>query len=96
MRINSLSLENYRNIIRCDLTPGEGVNLIVGDNAQGKTNLMEAIWLLTGRKPSATAGNMIFPGWIWTGKPSAPGSMPMSLPREGIRNWNISSGPGGR
>ena len=50
MRINSLSLENYRNIIRCDLTPGEGVNLIVGDNAQGKTNLMEAIWLLTGEK----------------------------------------------
>ena len=36
VRINSLSLENYRNIIRCDLTPGEGVNLIVGDNAQGK------------------------------------------------------------
>jgi len=50
VRINSLSLENYRNIIRCDLTPGEGVNLIVGDNAQGKTNLMEAIWLLTGEK----------------------------------------------
>ena len=50
MRINSLSLENYRNIIRCELTPGEGVNLIVGDNAQGKTNLMEAIWLLTGEK----------------------------------------------
>ena len=50
MRINSLSLENYRNIIRCDLTPGEGVNLIVGDNAQGKTNLIEAIYLLTGQK----------------------------------------------
>lgn len=50
MRINRISLENYRNIVRCDLTPGEGVNLIVGDNAQGKTNLMEAIWLLTGEK----------------------------------------------
>ena len=50
MRINNLVLENYRNITRCDLTPGEGVNLICGDNGQGKTNLTEAIWLLTGEK----------------------------------------------
>ena len=79
MRINSLSLENYRNIIRCDLTPGEGVNLIVGDNAQGKTNLMEAIWLLTGEKTFRYGREHDIP-----------------RPRDGIRNWNISSGPGGR
>ena len=62
MRINSLSLENYRNIILCDLTPGEGVNLIVGDNAQGKTNLMEAIWLLTGEKTDLH-GTVELPGY---------------------------------
>lgn len=50
MRINSLSLEQYRNIARCEIRPGEGVNLIVGDNGMGKTSMMEAIWLLTGAR----------------------------------------------
>ncbi len=30
------------------MTPSAGVNLILGDNAQGKTNLLEAIWSCTG------------------------------------------------
>lgn len=30
------------------MQPAEGVNLILGDNAQGKTNLLEAIWSCTG------------------------------------------------
>ena len=50
VRINSLSLEQYRNIARCEIRPGEGVNLIVGDNGMGKTSMMEAIWLLTGAR----------------------------------------------
>lgn len=96
MRINSLSLENYRNIIRCDLTPGEGVNLIVGDNAQGKTNLMEAIWLLTGEKTFRYGREHDIPRLDMDRETQRTRSMPMSLPRDGIRNWNISSGPGGR
>ena len=50
MVLNELSLRNFRNYeeIRLDFDPG--VNLIVGDNAQGKTNLLEAIsYLGTGR-----------------------------------------------
>ena len=30
--------------------PCESVNIIYGDNAQGKTNLLEAVWLLSGAK----------------------------------------------
>ena len=50
MRIDSLLLENFRNIRQGSLTPGPGVNLIYGDNAQGKTNLVESIWLLSGER----------------------------------------------
>ena len=63
MRINRISLENYRNILRCDLTPGEGVNLFVGDNGAGKTSLMEAIWLLTGARSFRSGRENDFIHW---------------------------------
>jgi len=46
MRLNKLELSNFRNYreLSVDLEPG--VNLIVGNNAQGKTNLLEAIGYL--------------------------------------------------
>lgn len=50
MKINRLELKNYRNLKDISLSPGEGVNIIYGDNAQGKTNLLEAVWLLSGAK----------------------------------------------
>ncbi len=50
MKIEKLSISNFRNIENIDLAPCEGVNIIFGRNAQGKTNLIEAIWLLTGAK----------------------------------------------
>lgn len=43
MRLNSLSLRSFRNYGEANLECAPGVNLIVGDNAQGKTNLLEAI-----------------------------------------------------
>ncbi|HAN44435.1 MAG TPA: DNA replication/repair protein RecF [Ruminococcaceae bacterium] len=50
MKINSLRIENFRNIENMQLNPCSGVNIIYGDNAQGKTNLIESIWLFTGAK----------------------------------------------
>ncbi len=32
----------------CDISPCEGVNVIYGDNAQGKTNIIEALWFFCG------------------------------------------------
>ena len=43
MNLQSLSLRSFRNYDQARLEFEPGVNLIVGDNAQGKTNLLEAI-----------------------------------------------------
>lgn len=50
MRLLSLEVQNYRNIASACLTPGQELTVICGNNGQGKTNLLEAIWLLTGGK----------------------------------------------
>lgn len=48
MRVLAVKFENYRNLKNDIIQPCEGVNIIYGDNAQGKTNLLEAVWLFCG------------------------------------------------
>ena len=50
MKVLNLSLKNFRNIEETFLSADEGMNVICGENAQGKTNIIEAIWLFTGAK----------------------------------------------
>ena len=50
MTVKELSVADYRNIEKINITPSESVNVIYGENAQGKTNLLESIWLFTGCK----------------------------------------------
>ena len=45
MKIKSADLENYRNYAGLHLDFGDGVHVFYGDNAQGKTNLLEALYL---------------------------------------------------
>lgn len=45
MFIESLKLQNYRNYESLDLKLADGTNVLYGDNAQGKTNILEAIYL---------------------------------------------------
>ncbi|MBR0090154.1 MAG: DNA replication/repair protein RecF [Lachnospiraceae bacterium] len=45
MIIRSLELSDFRNYKSLALSPDPGVNIFYGDNAQGKTNLLEAIFL---------------------------------------------------
>ena len=47
MRIDALQLTDYRNISAMLLTPSAGLNVITGENAQGKTNLLESICYLS-------------------------------------------------
>ena len=49
MKIKSIEIENFRNIEHISLD-FENVNIIYGENAQGKTNLIEAIYLFSGSK----------------------------------------------
>lgn len=48
MKIERLEWKNFRNLPGGSLTPGDSVNTVYGKNAQGKTNLLEAVWLFTG------------------------------------------------
>ncbi|MDR1629072.1 MAG: AAA family ATPase, partial [Oscillospiraceae bacterium] len=50
MKVNKLTLQGYRNIENIEIVPSDGINVVHGDNAQGKTNLLEGIWLFTGCK----------------------------------------------
>ncbi|HZV53248.1 MAG TPA: DNA replication and repair protein RecF [Candidatus Dormibacteraeota bacterium] len=54
MRLVSLELRNYRNYAHLELEPGARLNLFLGANGQGKTNLLEAVALLAlSRSPRA-------------------------------------------
>ncbi|MBR3908882.1 MAG: DNA replication/repair protein RecF [Clostridia bacterium] len=50
MIVLNLECKNFRNLSDVSITPCDGMNVICGENAQGKTNLIEAIWLFTGAK----------------------------------------------
>lgn len=64
MLLQSLSLTNFRNYARLQLAPSPGVTLIRGDNAQGKTNLLEAIYYLaTASSPRAGADRQLI-NWL--------------------------------
>jgi len=47
MRLKQLQIKDFRNLENTQLTPTQGVNLIVGDNASGKTSLLESIYYLS-------------------------------------------------
>ena len=48
MRVTEISFSSFRNLKDATIEPSEGINIICGENAQGKTNFLEAIWLFTG------------------------------------------------
>ena len=48
MRIDRLELDFFRNYVHLDAAFDPSVNVVYGDNAQGKTNLLEAIAYLSG------------------------------------------------
>jgi len=50
MILKKISLKNFRNYTQQEFQLVEGLNLIVGPNTVGKTNLLEAIYLLASRK----------------------------------------------
>lgn len=50
MVLKELTLKNFRNIEELQLTFHPDMNIFYGDNGNGKTNILEAVWLLSGLK----------------------------------------------
>lgn len=54
MRVDRLKLEYFRNYLSAEVAFHPGMNIIIGENAQGKTNLLEAVaYLSTARSHRA-------------------------------------------
>ena len=50
MIITGFFADGFKNLKNAAIEPSPNVNVIYGENAQGKTNLIEAIWILSGAK----------------------------------------------
>ena len=48
MYVRSLEFKNYRNLVDNKIEPSEKINVFYGNNAQGKTNVLEVLWLFCG------------------------------------------------
>lgn len=61
MKINNLSISNFRNIRQLEINSFSSLNIIYGGNAQGKTNLLESIYFLAYSKSfkAAPLSNLI-------------------------------------
>lgn len=57
MRINKLKLTEYRNCNNLELDLNKSKTLIIGKNAQGKTNILESIYFLSSLKSPRTPNN---------------------------------------
>ena len=63
MYIERLALTNYRNYEKLDLSFSPEINVLIGENAQGKTNVMEAIYVLSMAKSHRTSNDRELIRW---------------------------------
>lgn len=63
MQLSRLSLKNFRNYAALEFEPPAGVSIFHGANAQGKTNLLEAVYLLATTRPSRSASDRDLIHW---------------------------------
>jgi DNA replication and repair protein RecF len=69
MHITHLSLTNFRNYARLEIAVPTGAVVLFGDNAQGKTSLLEAIYYLaTSRSPYTTSDRQLI-NWMAQDEP---------------------------
>ncbi len=98
MLIKSLELRNFRNLEAQIFNPGPGINLILGDNGQGKTNLVEAISFLSWMRSFRTSRSveMITSGQdaAWLSAKIDPGGRQMEVQLAGgMRKVRIDGHP---
>ena len=57
MRLSNLKLKNFRNYHETKLEFSPNINVLIGENAQGKTNLLESIYVLAMTKSHRTTND---------------------------------------
>ena len=57
MKIDSISLLNYRNLTEVNISFSPGINCFIGSNGMGKTNLLDAVYYLSFCKSSVTVAD---------------------------------------
>ena len=55
MFIESIELKNYRNYKELHMELNQGINILYGDNAQGKTNILESAYVCCTSKSHKSA-----------------------------------------
>ncbi len=63
MRVNRIVLRNFRNYSHLDIDFRSNINIFIGENAQGKTNILEAIYLGSVGKSHRTSDDDDLVGW---------------------------------
>jgi DNA replication and repair protein RecF len=61
--VKELSLKQYRNYEQMNLSLHSGIHLFIGDNAQGKTNILEALYVLALAKSHRTSKDKELISW---------------------------------
>lgn len=58
MKIRRIYAQQFRNLESCELEPGDGINLFIGLNGQGKTSILEALGYLSSLRSFRTAQSL--------------------------------------
>ncbi len=69
MHLRQLQLVHFRNYERQELRLAPGAVLFLGENAQGKTNLLEAVFLLAAGRSERASSDADYIGWSARGEP---------------------------
>lgn len=99
MHIKYLQLLNFRNFDRLDIELNKGTNVFVGDNAQGKTNILEAIYYCSLAKSHRTNRDKELINWngteayikLYVCKTRLDKKIEIKIFKEGKKGVNINS-----
>src|ERR671933_2303671 len=70
MYVRHLSLANFRNYVRLELDLPAHIGVFAGDNGQGKSNLLEALYLLATSRSYRTSAERELVNWHVTTSPA--------------------------
>lgn len=63
MYLKNIELKNYRNYLNLNISLNRGLNIFLGENAQGKTNVAESIYFLSSLKSHRTSKDKELINW---------------------------------